>query len=362
MPTANEKLADLAVSHQIYLQRYGGSVVRRIMQLLNRSDVDLFARLTEALERLPPESFTVQRLDQMLVQVQRLNAEAYRAAGEELDGALLELAGYEASYQHRVLQSVLPAKVADALVLSTVSPNQVYAAAMARPFQISRNRSVLIGEYLSGLSEARARAVRDAVRIGFVEGQTIDQIVRRIRGTRSQGYADGLMEISRRDAEGMVRTAINHVASVSRQMAYEANSDIVGGWVFLATLDSRVTVTCASLSGREFPLGRGPQPPRHVNCRSTSIPKIMSWRELGLSDDEIDPGTRASLDGQVPADLSFSDWLRSKPAKLQDEVLGATRGEMFRAKKITVDRFTDNRGRVYTLDELRKKDRDLFED
>lgn len=156
MPTANERLADLAIGHQIYLQRYSSSVVRRFMTVLNQADVDLFAQLAVLLERLPAESFTVQRLDQLLVQVQRMNAEAYRAAGKELDEALFELAGYEASYQHRAIQSVLPAAVAEQLALNVVAPNQVYAAAMARPFQ-----GKLLREALEGIEAVRAQRIRD---------------------------------------------------------------------------------------------------------------------------------------------------------------------------------------------------------
>ncbi|MDH0157348.1 minor capsid protein [Stutzerimonas stutzeri] len=357
MPTANETLADLAVSHQIYLQRYGGGVVRRFMQLLNRVDDDLFARLTEALERLPPESFTVQRLDQMLVQVRGLNAEAYRAAGEELDGALLDLAGYEASYQHRVLQSVLPAKVADALVLSTVSPNQVYAAAMARPFQ-----GKLLKEALKDIETAKAIRIRDAIRMGFVEGETIGQMVRRLRGTRALKYADGLMEIDRRGAEALVRTAVNHTANYARQAVYEANADIVKEVQWLSTLDGRTTVGCAALSGRTFPVGSGPRPPRHWGCRSTTVPVLTSaWEALGLSKSEIEPSTQASMDGQVAGDINYGQWLKGKPAAFQDEVLGAERGKLFRSGGITVDRFADSRGREYTLDELRKRDAAAFE-
>src|SRR5690554_1524123 len=111
MASTNDRLADLAIGHQIYLQRYGAGVARRIVALLNQVDKDLYRQLTEALERLPREAFTVQRLDRLLVGVQRLNADAYRVAGEELDTALMELAGYEASWQHRSIQSVLPAVV-----------------------------------------------------------------------------------------------------------------------------------------------------------------------------------------------------------------------------------------------------------
>lgn len=356
MPTANEKLADLAISHQIYLQRYGSSVVRRVIALLNRVDKDLIEQLRAALERLPPESFTVQRLDQLLVEVNRLNAEAYRAAGEELDQALLELAGYEATYQHRLLQSVLPAEVAEALVLTTAPANQAYAAAMARPFQ-----GKLLREALAGIEEARAVRIRDAIRMGFVEGQTIDQMVRRIRGTRAAGYADGLLEIGRRGAEALVRTAVNHTANYARQAVFEANADIVEEWQFLAVLDGRTTLTCASLSGKTFPIGKGPMPPRHWNCRSTAVPVLKSaWEALGLKKSQIDPGTQASMGGQVAGDITFEQWLKSKPAAFQDEVLGPTRGKLFRDGGLKLDRFTDSRGEVYTLDELRKRDADAF--
>ncbi|WGK60518.1 phage minor head protein [Halopseudomonas sp. SMJS2] len=357
MATANDRLADLAIGHQIYLQRYGGGVARKIISLLNRVDADLYRQLGDALERLPPERFTVQRLDQLLVGVQRLNADAYRAVGEELDTALLELAGYEASWQHRAISSVLPSVVAEQLTLNTVTASQAHAAAMARPFQ-----GKLLREALAGIEQARAFRIRDTIRMGFVEGQTIDQMVRRLRGTRALGYADGLMEVDRRGAEALVRTAVNHTANYARQALYEGNADIVEEWEFVATLDGRTTLTCAGLSGKTFKIGTGPQPPRHWGCRSASVPVLKSaWEALGLSKSEIDPGVRASMDGEVAGDISYGPWLKSKPAAFQDEVLGPERGKLFREGGLTVDRFTDQRGKVYTLDELRKRDADAFE-
>lgn len=357
MATANERLADLAIAHAIDLTRYSNGVVRRMIGLLNRVDDDLFAQLLVALESMTPESFTVQRLDSLLSNVQRLNAQAYRQIGFELDEELLQLAGYEASYQHRALQSVLPAQLAEQLALNAISANQVYAAAMARPFQ-----GKLLSEALTGIEAARAARIRDAIRMGFVEGETISQMVRRLRGTRTNGYADGLLEIDRRGAEALVRTAVNHTANYARQAVFEANSDVVQEWQFLSTLDGRTTITCASLSGKTFPIGSGPQPPRHWNCRSTAVPVLTSaWEALGLSKSDIEPSTQASMDGQVAGDITYGKWLKSKPAAFQDEVLGAERGKLFRSGGLTVDRFTDSKGKVYTLDELRKRDADAFE-
>lgn len=345
------------MAHAIDLTRYSNGTTKRMIALLNRVDADLFARLREALERMPRDAFTVQRIDSLLVSVERLNAQAYRAIGEELDAELLALAGYEGSYQHKLIESVLPAQFAGLITVNEVNAEQVYAAAMARPFQ-----GKLLRESLAGVEAARAARIRDAIRMGFAEGDTIDQMVRRLRGSRANNYADGLLEVDRRGAESLVRTAVNHTSNYARQALYEANADIVEEWQFLATLDGRTTITCASLSGKTFAIGQGPQPPRHWGCRSTSVPVLKSaWEALGLSKSEIEPGTQASMGGQVAADMDYSTWLRGKDAPFQDDVLGPERGKLFRDGKVSIDRFTNNKGEAYTLDELRKRDAAMFE-
>ena len=351
MQTVNEQLAHEAIDHSIDLTRYSNSVIRRIIALLNRTDNDLFQQLSAALERLPAESFTVERLDSLLQSVRQTNAAAYQQVSQLIETELKDLVQYEAAYQYQLFANTLPVEVA----VASVNVGQVYAAALARPFQ-----GTLLKEALSGLEANKARMVRDAIRIGFVEGQTIQQMVQRIRGTRAMQYTDGLMETSRRDTAAMVRTAVSHTANFTRNEFYKQNNDLVKGWQFVATLDSRTSITCASLSGKIFPLGTGPLPPRHFNCRSTSVPVIKSWKELGIDLPESAKSTRSSMDGQVAEDLTFTKWLRSKPASVQDDILGATRGKLFRANKIEIDRFTDRQGRVLSLDQLRKKNAEMF--
>lgn len=355
MPTVNNRLADAETLHNVNLQRYSNGVVRRMLALLNRVDGDLFNALQMALENAGTQ-ITVERLESLLFSVRQLNVQAYRTVERELSDELRKFTAQEVSYQHTLFQTVVPKEVVVTVGLNVVNADQVYAAAMARPFQ-----GTLLNEALSGLEAGRAKLVRDAVRMGVVESETIPQIVRRIRGTKAAGYADGLLEAPRRHIEAIVRTAVNHTQNFAKQSYYKANSDVVAAWVFVATLDGRTSLTCASLSGKKFPIGEGPQPPRHWNCRSVASPVTKSWRELGIDIDEIAPGTRASMDGQVPEDLTFSAWLRNKPAAVQDDILGATRGKLYRANEIEVDRFTNNKGVVYSLDVLRKKDAALFE-
>jgi hypothetical protein len=64
--------------------------------------------------------------------------------------------------------------------------------------------------------------------------------------------------------------------------------------------------------------------------------------------------------GEVPKDVTYQDWLRKQSVSFQDEVLGPTRAQLFRDGGMTLDRFVDNSGHEYTLDQLRQRDPAAF--
>jgi len=346
--TVNSELLDSAVRHSIDLTRYGNSVVRKIISLLNKSDADIVAKLTA----LDEDTLTAKRLEKLLTELRVINRDAYNLVGKELTKELAGLADYEAGFQVRSIKSALPIEI------SVIQPTaeQVRAATMARPFQ-----GRYLREWMSGLEEAAGAKVRDAIRIGFTEGETIGQMARRLRGTKARGYTDGVVQISRRNAEGVVRTAVNHTSNVARQETYRQNADLVKTWRYVSTLDGRTSATCRTLDGQVFEIGKGPQPPQHINCRSTSIPITASWKELGFDLDELPPSTRASMNGQIPATETYGDWLKKQPASFQDDVLGDTKGKLFRDGGLTVDKFTDSKYQEYTISELRKREGSAFE-
>lgn len=351
MPTVNETLADLLTRHQVYLTRYSTTIVRRMVALLNRTDADIVAQI-QSLDVDGGREAKRARLEQILDAIHNLSASAYEQVHRALRGELEDLAEHERTYNVRVLQETIPVR----LDYVTPSPEQVRAAATRRPFQ-----GRLLSEWMSGLSDAAAARIRDALRIGVVEGQTIDQMVRRVRGTRANQYADGILEISRRDAEGVVRTAVNHVATAARQDTMEANADILKGVQWVSTLDGRTTAICRARDGKLYPVDSGPRPPAHFRCRSTIAPVTKSWRDLGIDLDEAPPGTRASMDGQVPADQTYGEWLAKQPRAFVVDVLGETKAKLFLDGKLPMDRFVDLRtGDEFTLEELRKRDAAAF--
>jgi hypothetical protein len=328
---------------------------------LNRTDADLSIQIQQVLERLPASSFTVARLDAMLASLRQLNAQAYTQVSKELDGELKALVSYEGDFQKQLFERTIPVAVS----IASVDAEQVYTAAMSRPFS-----GKLLKEWMQGLETDKAIRVRDAARMGYVENQTISEIVKRVRGTKALNYKDGVLEITKNHAETIVRTSISHMASFTRERFFDANDGVIKALMWSSTLDGRTTDICIARDGKQYtpvthkPIGHslpwlGGAGKAHFNCRSASVAVTKSWRELGFDIDELPASTRASMDGQVPDDITYSDWLKKKPASFQDEVLGKAKGKAFR-NGLPVERFTNNIGRSYTLDELKERNAQYF--
>lgn len=355
--SSNLRLQDKAIDRAVDLRHYANGVLRRMMATLNRADAALMARLAEALMRLSPESFTVERLESLLASVREVNHKAYDAVFTELDGEVRGLAGLEARQQTAMLRGAVPAPVAAHFPIAAVSAEQVYAAALARPFQ-----GRLLKDWAANVEASRMRTIREAVRQGFVQGQTASEIVRKIRGGRANNYADGLLERPRRELAAVVQTALSHTAQTARRELYNQNADLVKAVQWVSTLDNKTTHECAIRDGLQYttegePIGHsipwGDGPGRlHFNCRSVDVPVLKSWRELGIPVDELSPAERASMDGTVPADTTFGEWFGKQSAERQDEIVGERRGEMFRDGEVSFEKFYDDRGRWLSLAQL----------
>lgn len=329
MAVTPEQVFDLSVKHRIALNRYSTHLVQKVIAQLNRVEQSAVGKLAEAAS----DSLSAIRLEQLLTQIRTIQSAGWVIIAERVNAGLQSLADSEVGFAARLIGVGQETAFTGAPAFA-----QVYAAVQARPFQ-----GKLLRSWLQDAEEGAARRVRETIRQGFIDGTPTDQIVRQLRGTKAAGYQDGILQGSRRGVEAMVRTAVTHTANVAHSQVFEANADIVKGWRFTATLDGRTTMICISLSGKEYPVGKGPLPPRHVGCRSVAVP---------LVDD---------IPGVAPfTPPTYEAWLKKQPAAFQDEVLGASRGALFRRGGLSVDKFVDRAGHTLTLDQLRQRDASAF--
>jgi hypothetical protein len=166
-----------------------------------------------------------------------------------------------------------------------------------------------------------------------------------------------------------------------------ANQDLFSEEQFVATLDARTTPVCRSLDGKRYPVGKGPIPPLHFNCRSLRVPvldgdalgkrpfvaatKAQLLREYAEREGLKVPKTREALPrghkgafdafarmrvrqltGRAPGRTTYQEWLSTQSAAFQDDVLGKTRARLFREGGLTLDKFVNRRGDEIPLSEL----------
>lgn len=339
-----KELFTATVRSQISTSRYGSKVVRDILNLINQSDADILRKIAAT-----DAPFTKTRLAALLKEIRTVYREIYSEAGTELKQQMLDFAGVRADQTAALIATQLPVNYN----IIQATAEQLKAIVDVAPVTVGPEKKLLLEEIFTSLANDKEEAIRGAIRLGMVQGESTADMVRRIKGTKAAQYKDGILEVHRRHAESIVRTVTNHVSNQAMQATYANNAKVVKGWIFTATLDGRTSLTCASLAGTVWPVGKGPLPPRHVRCRSISVPEIATWRDLGFDIDELPPGMRASKDGLVRSDISFQEWLQGQDKATQVDIMGKTRAELFRSGKMTIDRFTDDMGRVLTLDQLK---------
>lgn len=336
----SDDILDETLRHAHYLERHKASVVRKIVELLNNGNDDYYAEMYKA--RI--ETLSRRDIEKLLVRLKAQIKAGYEPVIELLDGEIRELGRSETAWQQKIMNGIVPIEID----WQTASDEQVYAAAHARPFE-----GLLLRDWYNGLSDGHFKRIKQAIRQGYVEGQTTDEIVRGI-----QSFAANR---SRRAAETAVRTALTHTSNVAREVSYKKNKRVVKRIEWVSTLDGRTTAVCRARDGKTWPVDEGPRPPAHPACRSTTVPVLKSLRELGIDADEVpELTTRASMNGQVSSELNYDKWLRRQPKDFQDDVLGKQKARLFR-KGLVMERFVDEDGREFTLQELKEREREIWE-
>lgn len=340
--------------HSVLLERLKAGEVRKFETYLRRVDTHVRDQLT----RKELTTYGRSRLEEFLGRVGGKLLEIYKAFSDRMQSDMVDIAQYEAAFEGRSL--------AKALLIDASMPadSLLRAAINTQPLQVAGvDGGKLLKPFLNGWTRTEADRVTNAIRMGVVQGQTNAEITQAIRGTAAQNFTDGVLAVTNRSARAVVQTAVQHVATTARMETLKANSDVIPSYRWVSTLDRKTSTLCKSLDGRVFEVGKGPLPPAHVNCRSTTVPVTR------LSALFAEGATRASVGAgggaQVSAGLGYYQWLKTQPAAFQDAALGPVRAKLFRDGGLTAERFAalqlDKNFKPLTLDQLKELEPLAFE-
>lgn len=348
---ATRSIIDAATRAQVYLERLKAGSVRdydkaqaelrqAVMVVMAGIEADNLSDLSE------------RELRSILRDLQDAQTGVTQAAMDNLNAGFAELADYVAASEAIGLTRA----VGGLARFAAPTGKLAYERALAEPLQATGQ---LLESFTKDWTGPEAARVADLVRKGWAQGRTTREVTTDIVGTRKNRYQDGALATTRRKAHAVVNTATQHVANAARMATYEENDDLITGYKFVATLDNKTTPICRSLDGRIFEPGKGPVPPLHVNCRSTTVPVLDDeYAFLGKG------ATRSAQKGPVDADLTYYDWLKTQPAKFQNDAIGPVRGKLLRDGGLTADQFARlNLGRDFeplTLDQMREIEPEAF--
>jgi SPP1 gp7 family putative phage head morphogenesis protein len=359
MASVNDEILDSITGRALDLQRLTASQLRDAARFLKELEGDIVAQLAKIDPTgIAAPSRQAARLEKLLSQVKETIRAAYRGESTRLIGELRELADVETTFAGSSINKALGVD----FITTSITRGQL--AAIVDGVLIE---GAPVSDWLSRQAGDTLQRFTDAMRLGIAEGQTNASLIRAVRGgTQNGSPVQGFMEISRRNAESLVRSATQAVSQKSRQSLYEGNEDIIKSLQWVSTIDLRTTVLCAVRDGltytvdthkpieHDIPWGGGPGN-LHWGCRSTSVPVLKSFRELGFDIDEVPASTRAGMDGQVAADTTFEGWLSRRDVAEQNDKLGVGRAQLWRDGKIKFRDLVDGNGRELTLEELRAR-------
>ena len=381
----------------IDLNRFSNSVGRRIINAYNDIIIDAVNQLRTIDELAAPVKAA--RLRGILAQLKDSLA---TWAGDSTELTATELQGIaqlQSEFVEDQLRRALPAGARDAVRTVEISPqfaqsvvttdptqinvvalsDDLFAAVQGAPqtFSLTAAQGATItlpnGEVVSkafrGIAVDQAERFSQVVRQGLLTGEPTPEIAKRLIGslefgerakTAKQLIAAGGQATAVADNQVMalVRTSVNQVANTASQQVYEANQDITPRYRYVATLDTRTSSICRALDGREFEYGKGPMPPQHFNCRSTTVP-VIDYKALGF--DPPPEGRRAAAGGQVPANETYGQWLAKQDMPTKAKALGAAKVPYF--DKLSnkygptdaIAKLVRDDGSELTLDQLRAR-------
>lgn len=332
--STNDRITDALTRHQIFVLRYAKGQEKDAM-------VNMERMLNDVISRLPGDitSFSRSRFDALILDLLQYMQTFNGQYNQGIVQQMLDFAQDEVDFNVELIgkqvavQTTLPA------------PAQIASGIYSSVLDLEPTKGYTIGRILEEFGNKKAKQIVDFIRDGFTLGQTTQEITKRIKDNS---------DLLQSQAATVARTVTTHTSIQARNITMKENNDVLRGYEWVSTLDSRTSIICASRDGIVYEVNdSNPKPPAHFNCRSTITFVVKDEFNLGANIN----GTRASkgADGpkQVSENTNYEQWLRRQPISFIYEVLGITRGNLFVQGKLSIGAFVDNSGRVLSLEQLR---------
>ena len=363
----------------IDLNRYSNGVARRLVRAYNDVVLDVVDQLRGIDELASPVKAA--RLRAILAQLDESLNTWSAASIAEMTEELQGLAVLQTEFAAGQLEKALPVGTAATVRTVEISPALAEAIVTSQPTvagvvnlsdsferiarnpvnfqltvgqQISLPNGEVLREAFQNMSARQSEIFSLSVRNGLLEGQSIENIVRRAKGRlnrEQRGSIDTIIaaggqatSIPNNQIRAIVRTSVNQVSVAADRIVAAENPDVTEKYRYTATLDTKTSAICRALDGKVFVHGKGPYPPQHFNCRSryVNIPTGLEKEFENIRDD-------------------YGEWLNEQDDSVKKDVLGPGRLALWDGlvKKYgasdAIRKFVGKDGSELNLDQLKRR-------
>ena len=393
---SDKDIAYIAAEHQANLMRLAATWAEELRGDADSTNSELVGNLSILLDEYKIADYNAEAQKQFL----KMNAEILKIRAE----GFAKMADYMARQCEHLAEN--EAKWAAAIVKQsgvTVPKKTIRVNTIVKYAAVEDGQTIT--ESINAAAEEDAKRISEVCREGVRKSKPLETIIKEIRGTKELGYTDGIFETTRNEAETIARTGCMGIADEAKMQFYINNQDVIIGILHVATLSGNTCLVCGNLDGHIWKnpseLSLVPNLPIHPNCRCVHLPiteldEINSskrpaevenyWKEAEKAYNEEHPGKRfddlarstklkyyykAQKDyeertgkpafDEVPQNMSFSEWLKTKDSRYIESYLGKTRYLLYTKGELPLNKFINPATNTqFTIAELKKLDIEAF--
>ena len=202
-----------------------------------------------------------------------------------------------------------------------------------------------VREWGDNIRRILRRNIVSTVRSELATGRTTEDVIRKIKGDRINGYRNGVFKQALGKLQTLFRSGITAVTNDVRQRVYRINSPFIESFYWNSTLDGNSSSICSHkhCSGWENPsltpkgdskVYRSGVP--HFNCRSTIVPIFRANPSI-------------SQEGNFS---SFHEWISGRSEPEQRDIYGKKKFTLWKKGKLSSPQLMNFKTSPITLSQL----------
>lgn len=343
-------LTDLIIKNRHFLEEFGNSLNREIINSLKASQIEILKKL-----ETKPWINEISKSHYKYVLAQTIDI--LKQIHNEIDEQILNSLGDIAKLEYFNITNALRTQEGLDLI-SKSAPNMGLPAKALKKILKPKIGDFLLSDLFKKNFSTHLKNTKRVLLNGLIQGQSMQTMSKNIAKTT---------KLSIIESTRIARTAVMDASNKSLQTTYKEHEDLIKGYMWVATLDHRTCLLCAHFDGmiRDTVIEFGITPPAHFLCRC--ILSALTKYDLAGIDRPYKIITSKRITrtgktkyktayGKTEVSEEYKNWFNRQNELFKKEVLGPTRYKLYKNGSLTFDKFSDIKtGKILTLNQLAQK-------